>query len=142
MTTDSNNTSNSSQPTDRYSERAQRRAERRAARGNNSGAWLAGVALIAFGVIIMLQNMGALQLHNWWAVFILLPALGSFAAAYGAYRANGGRLNTTARGSIIGGLIFTAIAAFFLFDLNSSLFWPVLFILAGIGLLVNTLLPD
>ena len=134
--------STSSQPVDRRTEHTQRRAERRAARSAGGGAWIAGVALIAFGVIIMLQNMGALQLHNWWALFILLPALGSFAAAYGAYRTNGGRLNTTARGSIIGGLIFTAIAALFLFDLNSSLFWPVLLILAGVGLLVNTLLPD
>lgn len=140
MTTDSRNTYNSS--TDHYAERAQYRAERRAARYADGGALVGGAALIAFGVIIMLQHMGLIQLHNWWALFILIPALGSFATAYGAYRTNGGHLNSMARGSIIGGLVFTAIAAAFLFNLNSSLFWPVLLILAGIGLLINMALPD
>ena len=145
MTTNAEPSSPSSQSTDYYSDRERRRAERaerRAARYAGGGAWLAGAALILLGVIFMLQNMGALQLHNWWALFILLPALGSFATAYGAYRTNGGRLNVTARGSIIGGLIFTAIAAFFLFDLESNLFWPVLLILAGVGMLINAILPN
>ena len=104
--------------------------------------WIGGVALIAFGVIIMLQNMGIVQLHNWWALFILLPALGSFAAAYGAYRTNGGHLNAMVRGSFMGGLLITAIAAVFLFGLNFSLLLPVVLIVAGLGMLVNTVLPD
>jgi hypothetical protein len=147
MTTDSHNAYNSS--TDYYAERAQRRAERaqyraarRAARYAGGGAIVGGVALIAFGVIIMLQNMGVMQLHNWWALFILIPALGSFATAYGAYRTNGGRLNSMVRGSTIGGLVFTAIAAAFLFELNLGLLLPAILILAGVGLLFNTVLPD
>jgi hypothetical protein len=141
--------SNSSQPTDwisgrmeRRMERVQRRAERRAARYAGGGAWLPGIALIVLGAIFMLQNMGALQISNWWALFILLPALGSFATAYGAYRNNGGRLNAMARGSLIGGLVLTAIAAFFLLDLDWGKLWPLLLILAGIGALLNALLPD
>jgi hypothetical protein len=144
MTTETRNTSNDfyADRALRRAARAQYRAERRAARYAGGGAVVGGVALIAFGVIIMLQNMGIVELHNWWALFILLPAFGSFAAAYGAYRTNGGHLNAMARGSIIGGLVLTAIAATFLFELNLSLLLPAVLILAGAGMLFNTVLPD
>jgi len=46
-----------------------------------SGGLIIGGALIVFGLIIMLQNMGLMYLQNWWALFILIPAFGSFAAA-------------------------------------------------------------
>jgi hypothetical protein len=145
MTAETRNT----QTTDYYADRALRRAaraqyraERSAARYAGGGALIGGVALIAFGVIIMLQNMGMVQLHNWWALFILIPALGSFATAYGMYRTNGGHLNAMVRGSIIGGLVFTAVAATFLFELNLSLVLPAVLIPAGVGMLFNTVLPD
>jgi len=46
------------------------------------------------------------------------------------------------RGSIFSGLVFTAIAAAFLFELNLSLLLPAVLILAGVGMLINTVLPD
>ncbi len=142
MITESRSTSTMPQATDYYAERAQRRAERRAARYASGGAFIGGAALIVFGAILVLQNMGVVQLHNWWALFILIPALGSFATAYGAFRTNGGHLNSLVRGSILGGLVFTAVAAVFLFELNLSLLLPVMLIVAGIGILFNTVLPD
>ena len=145
MTTETRNTPTTDYYADRTlrrAARAQYRAERRAARYAGGGAFVGGVALVAFGVIIMLQNMGIVQLHNWWALFILLPALGSFATAYGAYRTNGGHLNAMVRGSFIGGLLITTIALAFLFGLNVNLFVPVILIVAGLGMLINTLLPD
>ncbi len=149
MTTESRSTTNMPQTNDYYMDRAQRRAERaqyraerRAARYAGGGAFIGGAMLIAVGAIILLQNMGLVQLHNWWAMFILIPALGSFATAYGAYRTNGGHLNSMVRGSIIGGLVFTAVAAAFLFELNLSLLLPAILILAGVGILFNTVLPD
>ena len=122
--------------------RAQYRAERRAARYAGGGAWAAGLVLIALGAIFMLENTGALIVHNGWALLILLPAAGSFATAYGAYRLNGGRLNATVRGSLVSGLIFQAIMAFFLFDLDWNRWWPALLILAGVGALANAVWPD
>jgi len=145
MTTETRNTSSTDYYADRALRRAARvqyRAERRAARYAGSGAFVGGVALIAFGVIILLQNMGVVQLQNWWALFILLPAFGSFTAAYGAYRTNGGHMNAMVRGSFIGELLITAVAMVFLFGLNISLFLPVVLIVAGLGLLFNTVLPD
>jgi hypothetical protein len=144
MTTEARNTQSKDYSADRAlrrAARAQYRAERRAARYAGGGAFVGGVALIAFGVIIMLQNMGMVQLYNWWALFILLPAFGSFAAAYGAYRTNGRRLNAAVRGSFMGGLLLTTIAAVFLFGLNFSLLLPVILIVAGLGMLLNTVLP-
>ncbi len=142
MTTESRNTSTMPQAIDYYAERAPRSAERRAARYAGGGAFLGGAALIVFGAILLLQNMGVVQLHNGWALFILIPALGSFATAYGTFRTNGGHLNSMVRGSILGGLVFTAIAAVFLFELNLSLLLPAMLIMAGIGILFNTVLPD
>jgi hypothetical protein len=135
MTTETRNT----QTTDNYSDRAQRRAERRAARAG--GAWIGGVILIGLGVIFLLQNTGALYLQNWWALFILLPALGSFGASYTEYHVSG-RFNTRARGSLVAGLVFTAIASVFLFNLNFSLLLPAILIVAGVGMLFNSVLPD
>jgi hypothetical protein len=135
MTTESRNT----QTTDNYSDRAQRRAERRAARAG--GAWIGGVILIGLGMIFLLQNTGALYLQNWWALFILLPALGSFGESFTEYRVSG-RFNAKARGSLVAGLVFTAIASVFLFNLNFSLLLPIILIVAGVGILFNTALPD
>jgi hypothetical protein len=126
------------EPIDRRAARRARRAERRAAR--YGGAWLIGAALIILGVIFMLQNTGALHLNNWWALFFLLPAAGSFATAYSSYR-NQGRFTATSRSALIGGLVLTALAALFLFNLDWGKLWPVLLILAGIGALINAWLP-
>ena len=46
------------------------------------------------------------------------------------------------RGSLIGGLILTLIAAFFLVDLEWGKFWPLVLILIGIGALFNALIPS
>ena len=135
MTTETRNT----QSTDYYTDRAQRRAERRAAR--EGGVWIGGVILIGLGMIFLLQNTGALYLQNWWALFILLPALGSFGESFTEYRVSG-RFNARARGSLVAGLVFTAIASVFLFNLNFSLLLPIILIVAGVGILFNTVLPD
>ncbi len=149
MNDSTSNSTMSAEPTDwvsermeRRMERRQRRAERRAVRYAGGGAWVAGVVLIALGGLFMLQNMGMVAVHNAWALLILIPAAGSFATAFGAYRVNGGRLNAMARGSIISGLIFVAITAFFLYDLNWATWWPVLLILAGVGALANAMFRD
>lgn len=149
MNDNTSNSTISAEPTDwvsdrmeRRMERRQRRAERRAVRYTGGGAWVAGLVLIALGALFMLQNMGAVVLRNSWALLILLPAAGSFATAIGAFRLNGGRMTTTVRGSLISGLIFVAITAFFLYDLNWATWWPVLLILAGLGALANAAWPD
>jgi hypothetical protein len=43
-----------------------------------SNGWF-GVALIALGMLFLVQNYLGYELRNWWALFILIPAIGSFA---------------------------------------------------------------
>jgi hypothetical protein len=137
---------NISQPEPEYlsrrEERWRRREERRAARGGRSGgAWIGGAILIALGIIFLLQNLGAATLENWWALFILIPAVGAFGNAWRSYQAAGGHLTASARGSLIGGFALTMVAAIFLFNLSWGLLGPLLIILVGIGLLLNAFLP-
>ena len=128
----------------RRAERLARRAERRAARdqlrGSPAYGWMAGGALILLGIIFMAQNLGAFYLRNWWALFILIPAIGSFAAAWNSYQANG-RLTAAGRGSLVGGGVLVMIAAAFLFSLDFGLLWPVFLIVGGLVVLLNALLP-
>jgi hypothetical protein len=124
----------------RHEARMQRRAQLRSARGGFG--WLGGAILIGVGLILMLQNLGytLINLTNWWALFILLPAIGAFGAAWRSYQVDG-RLSMGARSSLVGGLILVLIAAIFLFGLDWGLLGPVVIILAGAGLLLNTVLP-
>jgi hypothetical protein len=124
---------------DRYETRQERREMRRAGRN----PWIIGVILIILGVVFLLQNVASLTLiNNWWAVFILIPAVGAFGNAWRTYQGAGGHLTAQTRSSLIGGLILTLVAAVFLFNLNWAILGPVLIILVGIGLFINAALPS
>ena len=122
-----------------HAERARARAERRAQRWGG-GAWVGGAILIALGMVFLAQNLGLATLDNWWALFILIPAVGSLGTAWNIYQHNDGQLTPAARGSLITGLVLVAIAAAFLFNLNLGLLWPLLLILAGLAALLNAVL--
>jgi len=130
---------NQSQPEnhDRQTARQQRIEERR---GGRYGSWVAGAILILIGIFIMLDNLTGFTFDNWWALFIMIPALGAFGNAWRAYQ-NDGRLSGQARASLISGLILTMVTAFFLLNLNWTILGPVLLILAGVGILLNVILP-
>ena len=107
-----------------------------------SGGWVGGAILIALGVLLLAQNMMGFYLHNWWALFILIPAAGAFGRALTQYRSAGGRLTGQARGSFLGGVILTMIAATFLFGLSWTILGPALLILVGASLLINSVQPE
>jgi hypothetical protein len=123
------------------SARRQRLQERRQARAaRHGGAWVGGAVLIAVGVLLLLQTLTSFSLENWWALIILIPAAGAFANSWRIYRSSS-RLSASARASLIGGILLTMVTAIFLLDLNWTVLGPVLIILAGLGLLINVLLP-
>lgn len=103
------------------------------------GAWVPGLILIGIGAFFLLRNFTDVRLDNWWALFILIPAFGSLGNFARTYR-HEGRLNGEARGSLIGGLILTFVAATFLFGWDWGVVWPVFFIIGGIGALLSGLL--
>ena len=84
------------------------------------------------------QNYTGVELGNWWALFILIPASGALAAAWAAWRA--GMHPAAVSGPLVGGLAMLTVAAIFLLELQWSRVWPVFLILAGIGALLPSLL--
>jgi len=98
--------------------------------------WIGGVILIAIGVIFLFTNLGHFHLNNWWALFILIPAISNFGSAWDNYRKHG-RLTKSGRGSITGGLILSLIAFTFIFEWSWSIIWPVFLIIGGVGALLG-----
>jgi hypothetical protein len=92
------------------------------------------------GIFLLLQNLTSFSLKNWWALLILIPAAGGFANSWRIHRSSK-RLSVPARASLIGGILLTMVTAIFLLDLNWTVLGPVLIILAGLGLLINVILP-
>ena len=112
-------------------------AETKAHRDSGSGgAWLGGFVLIALGAIFLLQNLTSWQLNNWWALFILIPAISSLANAWRAYRAKG-RLDSGASGALTAGVIMLLVALVFLLNLSWGAIWPVFLIVIGVGALLG-----
>ena len=114
-------------------------APHRRGRPFSGGSWIGGAILIALGIIFLLQNAGLdiPLLRNWWALFILFPAVSSLARAWQAYQANGQRFTGRVSGSTIGGLALLLVSVTFLFGLSWSLIWPIFLILAGLGALIG-----
>ncbi len=97
-----------------------------------------GVILILLGFIFLAQQFGDFTLHNWWALFILIPVFSAFGSAYGIWR-KAGRFNFAVWSTFYGGLFPLAVALIFLFDLDWGEYWPVFIILGGFGMLVSGL---
>ncbi len=79
---------------------------------NHKPAWIGGVVLIIIGVFFLIRTLTGFTLNNWWALFILIPAVTSFGRVITIYQAEG-VLNSQARGALIGGVILTFIAIVF-----------------------------
>jgi hypothetical protein len=99
--------------------------------------------LIVLGTVFLLRNTGTfdIPLKNWWALFILIPAIGAFDTALRTYHRLGNRLDRVARSSLLVGLVLTFVTAIFLFDIGWTFFGPILIILVGIALILNYMLP-
>ncbi len=106
---------------------------------DNGNGWIAGVVLIGIGVIFLISNLTDYQLNNWWALFILIPAVSSLGNAFRVYRRDE-RLGDEGRGSLIGGLIMLFISAAFLFSWDWGSIWPFFLVIGGLGLLLNAFL--
>jgi hypothetical protein len=103
---------------------------------NDAPPWVFGGILIVIGVFLLLSNITGRSAGNWWALFILIPAIGSLAGAWRVYQATG-RFNEAVVGPLVGGVILLFVFAMLFFGFNWTLFWPVLLIVAGIGALAG-----
>jgi hypothetical protein len=102
-------------------------------------AWVAGGVCIVIGVVFIVRNVAGFSFDNWWALFILIPAIGSLVTSWQMYQRNGRRFTRASRGPLIGGLFLLGLTAVFLFKLDWSRIWPFILILAGLGVLLGSL---
>lgn len=100
-------------------------------------SWLWGGAIMLVGVVLLLNNFGYthIRLHNWWALFILLPGLNLLMMAYSRYR-DTGRFTAHARRTGFGGVVVTTIGLVFLLGLNWSMAGPIMLVFGGLYLLL------
>jgi hypothetical protein len=103
---------------------------------DDAAPWVFGGVLIVLGVFMLLRNVTGWSFGNWWALFILIPAIGALAKAWQLYQTYG-TVNEQVRGSLIGGIVLTFVFAMFFFGFNWALFWPVILIVIGIGALAG-----
>jgi hypothetical protein len=111
--------------------------------GNRPEVWddsrarvFGAVGLIALGVIFLLKQYGVdiPLFQNWWALFILIPAIGALWTGFNIYN-RAGTWTQEARGAIGGGVIILLIALIFLLDLDWGKVWPLFLIVPGVMLL-------
>ena len=101
--------------------------------------WL-GLIFVFGGIALILNQLNLLPFElNWWALFIILPAAGMLSGAYNRFRSHGNAFSMD--------VAFTALIGFFLvalsfslfvgasWNFNWSLFWPVIIILIGLGMI-------
>jgi hypothetical protein len=106
-------------------------------RSRERSGWIVGLVLIALGGAFLLQNAGLpVLVGNWWALFILIPAVAAFTGAWRLYRQSG-QMTPSVIGLITGGLVPLTIALVFLFNFNFGSAWPVLLVVLGIGMLLR-----
>ena len=110
---------------------------RQSYRGDRS--WFIGLVLVVLGAILLVQRLVGLQLTNWWALFLLIPAFGAFDSTWRRYRERGTAFSGSVTGSFITGVSLLAVTAIFLFGLDWSTIWPVFIILAGVGALLGAI---
>jgi hypothetical protein len=107
---------------------------------DSSGGLVVGVVLILLGVAFLAQSVGYLTLTgNWWAIFIYILAIAALWNAWRAYRVTG-YFGAQASGSLTWGLVFAVVATIFILDLPWDVWWPVLVITFGIGIVLGSLL--
>lgn len=102
------------------------------------GVPLVGLGVVAVGLIFLGRNLGLdLPLPDrWWALFILVPAAASLVAAARFYRLDG-RPSSRVVGPATIGTLMLAVALILFFNLSWSMYWPVLVIIVGMGIIAR-----
>jgi len=109
---------------------------RRQSRRQGGGVW-GGVILILLGIIFLFQQVGNFSFHNWWAIFILIPALSSIGAAWRVYQTTGRFAHPGVLGPLYGAGYPLMVALIFLFELDWGIWWPVFVLWAGLGAMAS-----
>lgn len=111
--------------------------EKEKAVADKGSNWIMALVLIVVGIGLLLSNFTEFSLNNWWALFLLIPAITMLRHVWAEYQRYG-RLTSRSTGALIGGLTVLAAMAVFLFNLSWSGLWPLGFIFAGISIFLSS----
>lgn len=104
---------------------------------SHNQSWVWGVVLIVLGFLFVLSNFNILPMamHNWWAVFILVPGINMLTHAYRRFQ-EVGQITARARRSAFTGAFLVALSITFLFNISWAIIGPVFLIVAGLYILL------
>ncbi|HVC28647.1 MAG TPA: DUF5668 domain-containing protein [Gammaproteobacteria bacterium] len=109
-------------------------------RHNHRSGLIMGLIVIAIGVLFLLKNFGILlpfmQYHNWWALFILIGAVGPLSYALQRYRSQN-KLDGVVLHSLVSAAAIVTVALFFLLELDWNRWWPLFIVFGGLWMLAN-----
>lgn len=100
------------------------------------GLPMGGIIILIVGVIFLANNFGFHLPANWWAVFVLVPAVAALVTAIRFYRVDKA-MSARVMGSATGGVLMLAIALALFFGVNWGMFWPVILIIIGGGIVLR-----
>jgi len=96
-----------------------------------------GLIFIIGGIVLIAQQLGWLgPRYNWWALFILVPALASLGAGFSVLTSSG-KFGAAVRAGLGGGLVLLTLSAMFLFGLDWSVWWPLMVLVPGITIFLE-----
>ena len=106
-----------------------------------SNIWI-GLVFIFGGAVVLLNQLNILPFElNWWALFILFPAFGTLTRAYNRYRSTN---DVFEQGVMIPALVglfmlflFMSLFAGDATHLNLRVYWPIILIVLGLGLIIG-----
>lgn len=99
-----------------------------------------GLVVVIVGVLFLLRNFGVplpfWDLHNWWALFILLGAVPPLGYALARLR-QVGRLDAGVLHGFLSAAVVVMVALIFLLDLSWERWWPLFVIYGGLWMMVR-----
>ena len=106
----------------------------------SQSGWLAGVVVIAIGVLFLLHNFGLrlvfFEYHNWWAIVILIFSLAPLSMAYRHYR-EAGKMDANMVYYLTSAASILTVGLIFLLHLRWDRWWPLFVIYGGCWMLVR-----
>jgi len=112
-------------------------------RGTNqpSNTWI-GLVFIFGGAVILLNQLNILPFElNWWALLILFPSYGAVTSAYNRYRSTNDVFEMGVMIPALVGLFMLLLLVSLLagdaINLNLRVYWPIILIVLGLGLILG-----
>ena len=99
-----------------------------------------GAVVIIVGLLFLAREHGYkldfLWIDNWWALFILIPAVAMATRVVTRVRRQG-RFDAEAAGTSIGALATGLVAIMFLLDWDFGKWWPLFIVLGGLSIVIS-----